>query len=76
MMIILILIVFSINNINGINNRLPTYIYDGCQQKLYYICVLRSYRYFARAPQGSRKVPAREAASNPNEHPSYTYLIL
>ena len=41
---------------------------------LYYIFVLRSYRYFARVPQGSRKVPAREAASNPNEHLVTEYL--
>ena len=36
--------------------------------------VLRSYRYFARVPQGSRKVPAREAASNQNEHLVTEYL--
>ena len=44
------------------------YMYDVCQETLYYIFVLRSYRHFARVPQGSRKVPAREAASDPNEH--------
>ena len=29
--------------------------------------LLRSYRRFARVPHESRKVPAREAASDPNE---------
>ena len=37
----------------------------GVKKTLYYMFVLRSYRYVARVPQGSRKVPAREAASNP-----------
>ena len=46
----------------------------GVKKKLYYIFVLRSYRYFACVPQGSRKVPAREAASNPNEHLVTEYL--
>ena len=46
----------------------------GVEKTLYYMFVLRSYRYFARAPQGSRKVPAREAASNPNEHLVTEYL--
>ena len=46
----------------------------GVNNTLYYIFVLRSYRYFARVPQGSRKVPAREAASNPNEHLVTEYL--
>ena len=47
--------------------RRRIYIYIYIYDRWYYMFVLRSYRYFARAPQGSRKVPAREAASNPNE---------
>ncbi len=44
------------------------YIYmTGVNQPLYYRFLLRSYRCFARVPHESRKVPAREAASDPNE---------
>ena len=39
----------------------------GVNKPLYYMFLLRSYRCFARVPQESRKVPAREAASDPNE---------
>ena len=41
---------------------------------LYYMFVLRSYRCSARVPQESRKVPAREAASDPNERLVTEYL--
>jgi len=36
--------------------------------------LLRSYRCFACVPRESRRVPAREAASNPNEHLVTEYL--
>ena len=46
----------------------------GVNKPPYCMFLLRSYRCFVRAPHESRKVPAREAASDPNEHPVTEYL--
>ena len=46
----------------------------GVNKPLYYRFPLRSYRCFARAPHESRNIPAREAASDPNERLVTEYL--
>ena len=60
-----LLVLSSLSSLMLVVIVIVIFICDGCQKILYYIFVLRSYRYFARVPQGSRKFPARFPQEKP-----------